>query len=112
MHKEKEPLIRLTWHGKETADKVAGLLDEVERIEILLAPEYHHVLFSRLYPNASRAQLEDLDVEGGPQLLSRIADIEGLEELAELEQAVSNAHANVKIKSPATIIITLPGASR
>jgi hypothetical protein len=33
---EKEPLIKLTWHGHETVESIPALLDQAEQIEIIL----------------------------------------------------------------------------
>lgn len=109
---EKEPLIRVTWHGRETAEKIPSLIEQAQRVEITLPPEYHHVLFRTLHPDAKASELEELDVEGDPELLSRIARIDGLEELAELSDPLTQARATLHIQSPAQITIILPGATR
>jgi hypothetical protein len=106
---EKEPLIKLPWHGHETIESIPALLVAAQRIEITLPPNYNHALFSVLHPNEPPAQLEDIDASGGPELLADIASVSGLEEFTALTQALREAHATVQVLSPAKIIILLPG---
>lgn len=105
---EKEPLIRLTWHGHETIAVVPKLLEEAEQIEISLPFDYNHALFRVLHPDARAADFEDIDTQGGPELLTKIATVSGLEELAELTQVLSSVQASVRIISPPTLLITVP----
>ena len=105
---DKEPLIRLTWHGHETVSLIPGLLNEFEQIEITLPLEYNHALFEKLHPDARPADLEDIDAHGGAELLSRIATVSGLEELENLTEPLNNAQASVRIISPPTLLISLP----
>jgi hypothetical protein len=109
---EKEPLIRLDWHGRETVDRLAKLVDEAEQVEIALPPEYHHVLFRTLYPEASVSQYEELDVRGGPELLARIAVVKGLEPFADVAGLLSERYASVRLDSPAIILITMLSAEK
>ena len=108
---DKEPLLKLTWHGHETVEAVPLLLATAEQIEIELPAGYNHSLFRLLHPHASPAQLEDIEASGTPQLLVNIASIKGLEELATLVGPLDAAHATVRISSPPKIVITLPGAN-
>ena len=103
---EKVPLIRLTWHGHETIAVLPKLLDEAEEIEIALPLDYNHSLFHTLHPEARPADLENIDAQGGPELLSRIATVSGLEELAELVEVLTEAQASVRVSSPPTLLIT------
>lgn len=105
---DKEPLIRLTWHGHETVSLVPGLLNEFEQIEISLPLEYNHALFETFHPDARVADLENIDAHGGPELFSRIATVSGLEELENLTGVLNNAQASVHIISPPTLLISLP----
>lgn len=104
---EKEPLIRLTWHGHETISVIPKLLDETEEIEIALPLDYNHSLFHALHPDARPADLENIDAQGGPELLARIAKVRGLEELAQLVDVLKNARASVRVSSPPTLLITV-----
>jgi hypothetical protein len=108
---EKEPLTKLTWRGHETVEAIPSLLDRAGQIEIDLPAGYNHSLFRLLHPHAPPAQLEDIEVSGGPQLLVDIASTKGLEELARLAEPLTVAHATVTISSPPKVVITLPGAN-
>ncbi len=43
---DKEPLLKLTWHGHETAEAIPSLLDRAEQLEINLPADYNHSLFA------------------------------------------------------------------
>ena len=105
---EKEPLIRLTWHGHETITVIPKLLDEAEEIEIALPLDYNHSLFHALHPDARPADLEDIDAQGGPELLARVATVSGLNELAQLVEVLKQVQASIRVSSPPTILITVP----
>jgi hypothetical protein len=108
---EKEPLIKLPWHGHETIASIPSLLDKGDRIEILLPSNYNHALFRVLHPGEPPAQLEEIDVSGGPELLAKIATVTGLEEFATLTQTLASADARVQVVSPPKVLITLPSAN-
>ena len=108
---EKEPLIKLTWRGRETVESVPLLLDHAEQIEIDLPAGYNHSLFRLLHPHAPPAQLEDINISGGPQLLAEIATIKGLEELTALIEKLTASRATIQVLSPPKIVITRPGAN-
>lgn len=104
---EKEPLIRLTWHGHETISVLPKLLDEAEEIEIALPLDYNHSLFQLLHPEARPADLENIDVQGGPELLARIATVSGLEEFAQLVEVLTETGVSIQVSSPPTLLITV-----
>ena len=108
---EKEPLIKLTWHGHETVASIPALLDQAGQIEIILPLNYNHALFHRLHPHAPPAELETIDVSGGPELLAKIATINGLEELDALAGTLTATQALVRVVSPPKVVITLPAAN-
>lgn len=105
---DREPLIELMWHGRETIEAVKELLNQTEQIEIELPDNYNHSLFRALHPDASAAELEDIDDSGGPELLTDIATVSGLEELAELVGALTAARASIQIVSPPKLVISIP----
>ena len=105
---DKEPLIRLVWRGHETIEAIPTLLKQAKQIEIELPANYNHALLRTLNPDAPVAGLEDIDASGGPGLLTDIATVNGLEELAALVEILSSAHASVQIVSPPTLVITVP----
>jgi hypothetical protein len=107
---EKEPLIRLTWRGRETVAILPRLLDQTEQIEIALPADYNHALFHALHPDAPPSAPEDIDSSGGPELLADIARIHGLEELGTLTAALNRVQAGVRLISPPTLLIDIPAA--
>lgn len=102
---EKEPSIKLTWRGRETIESIPPLLGDARQIEIILPPNYNHSLFCALHPGEPPAQLEDINASGGPELLSVIATVKGLEEFAALAKAPATAHIEVQVISPPSVII-------
>ncbi len=105
---KKEPVIKLIWHGHETIEAIKKLLSDVKEIEVELPFDYNHALFHALSPDASNAVMEELDISGGPELLSKIANVSGLEEMEELIEVLEIAKATVQIISPPMLIITFP----
>lgn len=108
---EKEPLIKLTWRGRETIESIPSLLEQAQRIEISLPSNYNHALFETLHSGEPPAQLEDIEASGGPELLSRIAAVSGLEEFNSLTTPLAAANAKIRVLSPAKIFVMLPGAN-
>jgi hypothetical protein len=106
---DKEPLIKLTWRGRETVESVPSLLQRAEHIEIDLPPGYNHSLFCLFHPHVPPSQLENTDISGDPQLLERIASIKGLEEFRTLIEPLHASGATVQVLSPPKVLITLPG---
>jgi len=107
---EKEPLIKLVWHGHETIESIPALLDQAEQIEITLPSNYNHALFRKLHLRALPAEPEVIDIAGGPELLAKVATVTGLEELAALTEVLTAAQATVQVISPPKVVITLPAA--
>ncbi|MBA4143737.1 MAG: hypothetical protein H0X43_12235 [Nitrosospira sp.] len=107
---EKEPLVKLPWHGHETIESIPSLLETAQEIEITLPSNYNHSLFSLLHPDEPAAQLENIDASGGPELLAEVASVKGLEELSSLIEPLTAALAKVHVLSPPKILITLPAS--
>jgi len=103
----KQPLISLTWNGHATATVIPELIDLAEHIEIVLPANYNHVLFRTLNPDAPDAALEDLDIRAGSELLTAIAAVGGLEDLAILVDVLNDAQASLRLVSPPTLMIDL-----
>ncbi|MEP6877677.1 MAG: hypothetical protein ABI865_02410 [Nitrosospira sp.] len=108
---DKEPLIKLTWHGHETVESIPALLNQAKQIEITLPSNYNHALFRKLHLQARTAEPEVIDALGGPELLAEIATITGLGELATLTETLTAAHATLQVFSPPKVVITLPAAN-
>lgn len=109
---EREPILRLVWRGDETVRLVPSLLQHAEEIEITLPASYNHALFRALRPDAPDGALEELDADGGPEVLAAFAKVKGLEAVARLGHALRDAQASVQVVSPPTLLITLPSAAR
>jgi hypothetical protein len=103
-----EFLIRLNWEGSETIEAIKPMLHQPCRIEVTLAANYHHALFRHFHPAAPAAQFEVLDEQGGAELLTTLAEIEGLQLFAELGDAVVKSQATVHVTGPAMVIIEVP----
>jgi hypothetical protein len=102
---EKEPLIKLTWRGRETIESIPPLLGDAREIKIILPANYNHSLFCALHPGEPPAQLEEINASGGPELLSVIATVKGLEEFAALAKALATADTEVQVTSPPSVTI-------
>ena len=108
---EKVPMTCLTWRGQETIESVMALLDRTMRIEIELPANYNHALFSLLHPGKTASAVESVDRSAGPELLTEIASLAGLEKLGELKETLSTK-TTIRIVSPPRVIITLPEQNR
>lgn len=107
---EKEPLIKLPWHGHETVESIPALLNDALEIEITLPANYNHSLFSLLHGGESPGRVEDIRASGSPRMLAEIASMKGLEELSSLIEPLTVAGAKIQVLSPPKIVITLPAA--
>lgn len=101
---------RLLWRDRQSTREARKALAEFGRVELDLPPNFHHALFAHLQPRAEAGHRpEVLDIEGHAELLRRIADIQGLDDLAELADMVAEADGSVRVRSPSpTITLNLP----
>lgn len=104
---DKEPLIRLVWHGEGTIKAVSRLLTVAEQIELTLPSDYNHALFHALNPDAQPGEPEYFDISAGPELLAQAARVRGLEALATLAELLGSAQTSVRVFSPPTLMISL-----
>lgn len=95
-----ESLVRLRWHGSDTAQEVIRCIEEKINVEIEFAANFHHTCYRRLYPNADSGEPETIDLEGDAELIRKLATIGGLEDLECLADPISRAGARVIMKSP------------
>lgn len=95
-----KPEERLIWEGQTTLTALRGLVEARINFELQLAPDYHYALFRHLYPDATAGEPEWIDMHGGAELLERIAEIHGLNELAELAAPIAAAGGSIHIQSP------------
>ena len=58
--------VHLLWKGMETVNKVKSSLIQhrYQKIEIELAEDYNHTLFTKLHPNSTADEFEQIDIEG------------------------------------------------
>lgn len=96
-----------TWRGKQTVDEILSRLTPPARVEIMLPENYNHALFAVLSPEANVAQTEAanarteaLKIEGDVALVTKVAKIRGLEDLAALIEPLSKLEATVTVLSP------------
>lgn len=99
------PRDRLLWQGSASIDRCAELLRAGRTVELQLPSNFNHALFAELHGDVPTPQAERLDVAGGPDLLSRIARIDGLESLQGLQPSARDSAAEVRIVSPARLVI-------
>jgi hypothetical protein len=103
--------MRLDWSGRDTLVAGRAALARGLPVEIHLPANYHHALFARIHPEAAPAGAETLDVQGGPELLAKIAEIDGLQEFGLLFTPASETQARVHIRSPSPTVIVAPVVS-
>ena len=105
--------VTVQWEGAKTVRTLSSALQERGAVLLGLAPDLHHSLFVHLYPGAAPGDPEQVDVRGDAELLTRVAEVPGLEGLADLVSALKAAQAQVQVESPAPAIhILIPEAGR
>ena len=73
--------------------------------------DYHPAVSARLYPT-SRVR-KSIDRIGDARLLARIAEVEGLEELARLVTTMQMVGARLRLRSPAPhLVFNIPAVPR
>ena len=95
----------LLWRGAETVRAACATLARHGKVEVQLPADYHHAVFTRLHPQASPGQAEEVDITGGAELIARISRIPGLDALARLEEVAAEAHARVRVVSPSPKVL-------
>jgi hypothetical protein len=89
---------RITWRGPKSAAEITRKLAKRKPVVVSLPWSFHHALCVQL---CDYAKLHGtLDVNGGSDLLDRLAEITGLHELAQLREPVRLAGAGVRVHSP------------
>jgi hypothetical protein len=109
---KQEPVTSVQWNGRETVPMVSQVIAYSRQIEIQLAPEYNHALFLKLHPDAPLTEKESVDKSGDAELLNRVSEINGLENIALLVDTLRAEDAWVHIVSPSRIIIGVPSDRR
>lgn len=107
-----KPEVRLMWEGRSTLTALRALVQAQTDFELELPPDYHFALFRHIYPHAAAGEPEQIDVSGGAELLDKVVEIQGLNELAELAATVAAAGGRVHIRSPGPgILVRFPQTS-
>jgi hypothetical protein len=102
---------RMSWQGPPTIPQLTANLFKRQRTILSLPISYHPALSARLYPS-SRVR-KSIDLIGDARLLSRIAEIEGLEELARLVTTMQMVSARLRLRSPAPhLVFNIPAMPR
>ncbi|HEY5899842.1 MAG TPA: hypothetical protein VIV54_19910 [Burkholderiales bacterium] len=102
-----------TWRGRETLPEVKAAMARGDAVEIILPPDTHHALYMHIYPDGRSCDSAAIDASNGAELLHSIATVAGLQDLAELEQAVRISGYRTAITSPSpNLELVPPTASR
>ncbi len=96
--------VRMKWRGAESVAETKRALREHRRVEVELPADYHHTLFRHIRPAAPRNEPEQIDLSGGSELIESIAEIRGLERLADLIPWLRDTGATVELVSPMPVI--------
>jgi hypothetical protein len=99
--------ICLTWEGHATIEAAQVLLLQAAQIEILLPRDYNDILWQVMHP-MNIVNSQDSDLEGGPELLEDIAEIDGLGEMSELVDWLFELDATVHVFAPPAVVILIP----
>lgn len=97
----RSPHHRLMWTGQGPLDEAVAVLNRDGCVELELPAEFHHALFRHLHPRAGAVQAEQVDEEGGAELLERVAEIDQLAQLNTLIAALKGRTPRVNVRSPA-----------
>jgi len=97
------PLYRVRWSGGASFDEVRDKLMRYGRAEIQLPPDYHHALYRR-FRRGAPVEAPLLQVSDGADLMHRIKEVKGLEDLASVEDLVRETGAHVELVSPVPLI--------
>ena len=101
----------IRWNGSQTIPQVTANLFKRQRTVLSLPISYHPAVSARLYPT-SRVR-KSIDRIGDARLLARIAEIEGLEELARLVTTMQMVGARLRLRSPAPhLVFNIPAVPR
>ena len=94
--------ITLIWEGSATIKEAAELIAQGRPLELQLPPDTHFALYTHLCPG--REEPETIDLDGGPELLERAAEVNAVKALAELVPVLRKTGARVHIISPSPAI--------
>lgn len=95
----------LCWRGAQTIADAKDAIAHRASIALSLPAGFHHAVQQRLLTAAGDRRRESVDVEGGAELLARLAEIKGLATIAELQAPVTEAQARVRVMSPSPTVL-------
>ena len=102
-------IVRVRWNDVRAIEQAAGVLREHGCVQLDLPADFHHAVYRHIHPRADQGSTEIIDTRGGAELLSAVAEIRHLSDLASLTELVAQAGGTVHIQSPAPrILILLP----
>lgn len=104
-------IVSLSWNAA-CLEAAREVLRRGSRVDIALPLETHHALYRHVNPDAPPGPHEDIDAEGGEDLLQRIATVAGLEELADLVPALRRHRYRVELSGPDPLLSLLPPEAR
>lgn len=101
--------VHLLWEGRRTIQRAKEALANAEWVEIRMPDDLNHTLFDRFNPNAPPGEIEELDISGGIEIIEKLGQVRALQDIDQLATSAQEAHAKVRIISPAPrLIISLP----
>ncbi|MFL6712019.1 MAG: hypothetical protein ACJ8LN_03685 [Sulfurifustis sp.] len=105
------PATDLIWRGRETIEAATAALAQASDVALHLPAELHHAVAMRLGVDVLADHVEGVNVTGGPELISRLSGIRGLEPLVALVPSIEQARARVQVLSPSpTVAIRCAGS--
>jgi hypothetical protein len=110
MRHHEPDVIPLRWDGAPTVKAARSAMRGHNPVAIELPLNMHYALYAHLHPERRHAPAEDIDTEGGAELLGPIASVAGLRELEDLAPTVRRARYRVRLTSPDPLIRLLPPA--
>ena len=97
--------IEIEWRGEATIPEISEALSDNGRVDLVLPANFNHALFAHLYPGTA-AGAEEIDIQGGPELLHSVAGVDGLDDLLALKDLAEAVDARIRIISPPRLIMT------
>ncbi|MFA7386947.1 MAG: hypothetical protein WCZ87_04725 [Thiohalobacteraceae bacterium] len=97
--------IEIEWRGEATLPEISEALNDNGRVDLVLPANFNHALFAHLYPGTT-AGAEEIDIQGGPELLHSVARVDGLDDLLALKDLAETVDARIHIISPPRLIMT------
>ena len=97
--------IEIEWRGETTIPEISEALNDNGRVDLVLPANFNHALFAHLYPGTA-AGVEEIDIQGGPELLHSVAGVDGLDDLLALKDLAEAVGARIRIISPPRLIMT------